>query len=64
MAMRTAQLFILMAYGMINHVLDFCMDLFVNLVSTYVNAKVATFFLRGISHNSYLSIFKSYAIIF
>ena len=47
MAMRTAQLFILMAYGMINHVLDFCMDLFVNLVSTYVNAKVATFFFAS-----------------
>ena len=54
MAMRTAQLFILMAYGMINHVLDFCMDLFVNLVSTYVNAKVATFFfLRRTSRSRF-----------
>ena len=44
--MRTAHLFILMAYGMIFHALDIRMDLFVKLVSTYVNAKVwvATFF--------------------
>ena len=52
---RTAHLFILMAFGMIFHALDIHMDLFVNLVSTYVNAKawVATFFLRRTSRSRF-----------
>ena len=48
--MRTVHMLKQMANGMIFLALDIRMDLFVNLVSTYVNAKVwvATFFLYGI----------------